>query len=290
MPASVRSIGLASLTAATALVCVATPARAAGNDAEIDFAAPPGYAVRHEAGMVVFAPAAPDRTPCVYGISPPRPSKGALDADAQAALAELVVPGWQRTSDWSHAAKGTAPAGWPYFRVQADFRRQPDVVSAMALALPAGPGRVHLLWGLGSPARCTFDDTAFARLFHSLRPRGWASDGGAGLLGQLHGTWRNTERTGLGQFIFHVDGRYERALSTATRLGLSERTSSGVEAGRYAGRSGALVLAPERGGRETTYRARVFDELSHVRGRWTRMLALLADDPGADEVRYDRID
>jgi hypothetical protein len=34
----------------------------------------------------------------------------------------------------------------------------------------------------------------------------------------------------------------------------------------------------------------VFDEFSHVRGRWTRMLALLADDPGADEVRYDRID
>jgi hypothetical protein len=283
-------VDLASLTIALALQYCALPASAAAPDLELDFIAPPGYTVRAEAGMVALAPLEVDRTPCVYGLSPPRPSKGTLDADAQAALAEVVVPGWQRTGEWSNAAKGTAPAGWPYFRTQADFRGNADVVSAMAMVFPAGPGRVHLVWGLGNPARCTFDDTAFARLFHSLRPHAWRADGGAAFSQQLRGTWRNTERYGLAQFTFNADGRYERAQATSTRLGLNERTSSTVETGRYAVRQGALVLSPERGGRETVYRARVFEEFTYVRGRWTRVLGLIAPDAGAEEVRYDRVD
>lgn len=283
MRARLLRMGLASMAAA----CTVT---APAMDVEIDFAAPPGYAVRNEAAMVVLVPQAIERTPCVYGFVAPRPSKGALDADAQAALAEAVVPGWQRTGEWANAQKGTAAAGWPFFRTQADFRRGGDAVSAMAMALPAGPGRVHVVWGLGNPAHCTFDDTAFAQLFHSLRPRGWRADGGAAWLRQLHGTWRNTERYGLAQFTFGADGRYERALATSTRLGFSERTSSRVERGRYALRDGALALTPESGGHPATYRARVFEEFTYVRGRWTRVLALLTADAGADEVRYDKVD
>jgi len=277
-----------AVIAACILLALATAASAA-DDLEIDFEIPAGYTLRREAGITALAPA-DARAPCVYGIGTPRPSRGALDADAQSALTEVVVPGWQRTSEWSHAAKGTAATGWPYFRVQGDFRHGAEAVSAMAMVFPAGPGRVHLVWGLGNPARCTLDDTAFARLFHSLRPRAWRSDGGAALLRQLQGTWRNTERHGLAQFAFGVDGRYERALATSTRLGPSERTSSVVESGRYALRDGALVLTPERGGRESAYGARVFEEYTYVRGRWTRVLALLAGDAGADEVRYDRVD
>lgn len=281
-----RSFGL--MTIAFVLQCGAPPVSGATPDVEVDFAVPPGYSVRTEANMIALAPVAIDRTPCVYGLVPPRPSKGALDADAQAALAEVVVPGWQRTGEWANAQKGTAAAGWPFFRAQADFRRGGDAVSAMAMAFPAGPGRVHVAWGLGNPARCTLDDTSFAHFFHSLRPRGWRSDGGAALQRQLHGTWRNTERYGLSQFTFGADGRYERGLATSTRLGMSERTSSGVETGRYALRDGALVLTSDRGGRETVYRARVFEEFTYVRGRWTRVLALLAAD--ADEVRHDKVD
>ena len=298
MPNHSLKANLAALAAGVLLPSTdALPAGGAAADLDLDFDVPSGYVAQRESGAVVLLPTHPERTPCAYGISPPRPSKGALDADAQAALVEVVVPGWQKNSDFSNALRGNAAAGWPYFRVQADFRRitsgTHEVVSAMAMVFPAGQNRVHVVWGAGNPARCTLDDTSLARLFHSLRPHGWSSDGGAALLRDLQGTWRNSERYGVSQYTFGPGGRFERGLATATRLGLDEKTSAAVEAGRYELRAGALVLTPDRRDRgPSSYRVRVYDEFTYVRGRWTRAMSLLADSSGSssDEVRYDRVD
>ena len=267
----------------------------AASEVEVEFDVPPGYVARREGGDVALSPMSAERTPCAYGISPPRPSRGALDKDAQAALVEVVLPDWQRKGDWTSSVRGNAAAGWPYFRVQSDFQRNVtasfEYVTAMALVFPAERGRVHVVWGVGNPARCTFDDVSFARLFYSLRPRGWASDGGKALLRDLQGTWRNSERDGISQYTFSADGRYERGLATATRLGLEERTSAGVEGGRHELRSGALILTPDRRDRDSSrYRVRVNDEFLVVRGRWTRAMSLLDESESGNEVRYDRVD
>lgn len=286
---------LDSLTLAPAASSApAAPAADASGEIEVAFDPPPGYVARRDGGNVVLAPAAPERTPCSYGIAAPRRSSGALEADAQAALVEAVLPGWQRHGEWSNAARGNAAAGWPYFRAQSDFSRnvagKRDNVTAMALVFPAERGRVHVVWGIGNPARCSLDDASFARLFHSLRPRGWTADGGQALLRDLQGIWRNSERYGMSQWLFGADGRYQRGLATATRLGLDERSSAAVERGRYELREGALVLMPDMRGREgARYRVRVYEEFLYVKGRWTRAMSLLNEGAG-NEVRYDWVE
>ncbi len=93
----------------------------------------------------------------------------------------------------------------------------------MTMAFPAGPGRVNIVWGVGNPARRTLDDLAFARLFHSLRPRGWNSDEGKALSRDLQGLWRNSQSVGVARHKFMANGRYEFGIGTVTRTGLLNR-------------------------------------------------------------------
>ena len=279
-----------SRSAATASNSASVPA----DEIEVDFDAPPGYVSRRDGRMVVLAPTTVDeKTPCAYGVSPARPSTGALDADARAALLE-ALPGWQLKSDSHNAMRGVAGAGWPYFWFRADVQRlvggSYEYATAMTMAFPAGPGRVNIVWGVGNPARCTLDDLAFARLFHSLRPRGWSSDGGKALSRDLQGTWRNSQSLGIAQYKFMANGRYEFGIGTVTRTGLLERTSSSVSDGRYELRGSELTITPDRRDRGASkYRVRIYDE--YVLGRWTRAMSLLDENAKpALEAQYMRIE
>jgi hypothetical protein len=266
------------------------------SDIEVDFDVPRGYVSRRDGGMVVLTPTTIDeKTPCAYGVSPARPSTGMLDADARAALLE-VLSGWQLKSDSYNAMRGTAGAGWPYFWFRTDVQRlvggSYEYATAMTMTFPAGPGRVNTVWGVGNPARCLLDDLAFARLFHSLRPRGWSSDGGKALSRDLQGTWRNSQLAGpvgIAQYRFLANGRYEFGIGTVTRMGLLERTSSSVSDGRYELRGAELTITPDRRDRGVSkYRVRIYDEF--VLGRWTRAMSLLDEDAKpALEVQYMRI-
>jgi hypothetical protein len=242
----------------------------------------------------VLAPTTVDeKTPCAYGVSPARASKGQLEADARAALLESL-PGWQLKSDSYNAMRGVAGAGWPYFWFRADVQRlfggSYEYATAMTMAFPAGPGRVNIIWGVGNPARCTLDDLAFARLFHSLRPRGWNSDGGKAISRDIQGTWRNSQRVGIAQYKFLANGRYEFGIGTTTRTGLFERTSSSVSDGRYELRGAELTIIPDRRDRSASkYRVRIYDEF--VLGRWTRAMSLLDENANpALEAQYMRIE
>ncbi|HEX5707685.1 MAG TPA: hypothetical protein VFX96_10345, partial [Pyrinomonadaceae bacterium] len=266
----------------------------APGEIEVDFDVPPGYVARREGRMVVLTPTTvDDKTPCAYGVSPARPSSGALDADARAAILE-ALPGWQLKSDAFNAMRGTAGAGWPYYWFRTDAQRlvggSYEYASAMTMAFPAGPGRVNIIWGIGNPARCLSDDLSFARLFHSLRPRGWTSDDGKALSRDLQGTWRNSQRLGLAQYKFLPNGRYEFGIGTVTTTGLLERTSSSVSDGRYELRGGELIINPDRRDRGVSkYRVRIYDEF--VQGRWMRAMSLLDENANpALEVQYMRID
>ena len=192
----------------------------------------------------------------------------------------MVVPGWRRLDGYRYAMRGVAAAGWEYawFRAafQGEIGGQPQAVNAMATVLPAGPGRVHVVWGMGSISRCLLDDVPFEQLFHSLRPAGWTSDEGRALARALVGTWRHTESVGLQQLRFQADGRYERDLGSRASVGVTERTSATATGGRFTLRDGALVLTPEhRPQSPDRYRVRLYDEW--VAGGWKRAIALLDD-------------
>jgi len=160
----------------------------------------------------------------------------------------------------------------------------------MAMAFPAADNKVNILWGYGDLVHCTADDASFARLFHGLRPRNWKSDGGAALLRDLQGLWRNSQDLGIAQYRFDPDGGYEYALSTTTQVGYLERTSTGVRDGSYAMQAdGLLVLTPDRKDRGVKkLRVRVYEALKL--GKWWRMMATV-EDGGTDyrEVEYDRV-
>jgi hypothetical protein len=151
------------------------PPKGAAGGPEIDFDIPPGYVEGREGSSIVLSPVRSDKeTPCTYGISPPRPSKGSLDADAESALLD-GYPGWQRMDDRRRIMKGTSATGWPYVWNTAYIWQGPSAFSqrssGMAMAVPAGPGRVHVVWGRGTPL-CTFDDASFVKLFLGLREVG----------------------------------------------------------------------------------------------------------------------
>lgn len=261
---------------------------------EVDFDVPPGYVSQRDGRMVVLKPITIDRTtPCVYGVSPSRQSSGRLDADAGAAILE-PLPGWQLKSDSYNAIRGTAGAGWSYHWIRTDVRRlvggSYEYLTAMTMAFPASSGRVNIVWGFGSTGPCLLDDLHFARLFHSLRPRGWTSDGGRAFARDLHGTWRNSQNVGMAQYKFLPNGRYEFGIGTVTTMGLFERTSSSVSDGRYELRSAELTISPDVRGRSASrYRVRIYDEF--VLGRWTRAMSLLDENAKpALEVQYMRVE
>jgi len=232
-----------------------------------------------------------EQTPCVYGISPSRASRGNAEMDARDALLE-PLPGWQLKGDRYSGMRGKSADGWQYLWLRTDVQLPGpsyQYLSAMSMAIELDSGRVGIVWGFGNPARCQLDDISFARLFHSLRVRGWASDGGKALGKDLIGTWRNSQSVGMAQYEFLPNGTYKYGIGTITRLGIFETTASSASNGRWELRGSELIITPNvRGRAPMKYRLRIYDEF--VGGLWTRALSLL-DEAGrpALEVQYMRI-
>jgi hypothetical protein len=250
-----------------------------GGAAALEFDVPRGYLERPESTKILLLPEIFDaRTPCLYGIAAPRRAGTSLEADADVALVELVVPGWQRQDERRRAMRGTSATGWPYVWVRGTFRRteggNTESRMGMAMALPAGPDRVHVVFGHGDPGRCHLHDAPFEQLFHSLQPVGWKSDGGKALGRDVLGAWRSTEATGGQHLILSADGRYQRKAGAVLAAGTGGSGEPGVARGRYALRGSELLLMPDsHPERADRYRVRVYDS---ARGTaWKRSMALL---------------
>lgn len=261
---------------------------------DVDFNIPAGYTSERNGQAVVIKPTTLDRnTPCIYGISPSRRSRGSLEADARSAILE-ALPGWQIKSEHYNAMRGTAGDGWPYYWFRTDVQQMAggsmQYLTAMSMAVPHGPDRVSIVWGFGSTGVCSSDDLAFMRLFHSLRPRGWASDGGKAFARELQtGTWRNTEYTGMAQYKFLPGGRYAFGQGTSVTFGNLETRSGTVGDGSYALNGADLTLTPDSRRGIRKFRARIYDEFSG--GMWLRRLALLEEGTASPlEVRYMRVE
>ena len=281
--------------AAAIVALVTAPLGAqAGPAATLAFDVPPGYVQQRQGDVIMLGPATvSDRTPCIYGFFGSRPTSGDLERDAKTALLEAVVPGWRRLDDRHYAMRGVSADGWPYVWYRAAFEGdmggQRQAVNAMAMVLPAAPGRVHVVWGMGNIARCLLDDATFEHLFHSLRPSGWTTDRGKALATALAGSWRFTATSGLQQLTFRSDGTYDRDLGTRARAGVAERTSSTAAEGKYSLRDGLLTLVPShRPGNPDRYRVRAYDEWQGE--RWRRVMVLLDNSTPPLVIMYYRVD
>ena len=287
---TVVTVALLPLASLVAAAMVLQPA-----GGELGFATPAGYVQQRQGDLVILAPANPEAGSCVYGLAGRHAYTGSLEAAAEAALTQLVVPGWQRLDDRHAAMRGTSADGWPYVWYRAAFRGtmngQPTTVNAMALLLPAGPGQAHVVWSMGNVARCLADDATFEAVFHSLRPPAWTSDGGQALRQAMAGTWRFTAGAGgMHQLTFRPDGRYARDLGTTVRVGVMERTSATATDGGFALRDGTLTLtADHRPQAPDRYRVRVYEEW--YQGGWKRSMTLVDIGAAAPTVvQYSRVD
>ncbi len=244
---------------------------------ELDVTAPSGYVTRQAGGSVWLVPATPGdvSTRCNFALAAMRPSKGSLEADAEAALvAETVESGMRRTSDYRIAMRGVAAAGWHYFLSGGNFEAQtaggPVYIAAMAMVIPASANRVSVVVGFGSAAGCNFNDAAFAQLFHSLRPRGAPIPAGNALERDLVGNWQG--RT-LSNHSFDATGRYSR--SSAGQL--YGKLISGEGDGRYTVRGSEITITPRVAGQAPErFRVHIYDKWNN--SRWERTMTVLYDD------------
>lgn len=266
----------------------AAPAAATNSEAiDVDFTPPPGYTSQRDGRAIVLKPVTLDaKTPCIYGISPSRPSSGNLERDARAALLEPLA-GWQVKGEQYNAERGTAGAGWPYYWFRTDVQQMSggtmQYLNAMSMAFSGASGQTNIVWGFGPTQHCTLDDVPFLRLFHSLKPRGFVSDGGKAIKQQLVGTWRNTEAVGMAQYIFTSRGVYEYGQGTSTTFSTLETTTGSVGDGKYSLNGSEITLTGRRAGRHFV---RIYDEYSG--GIWLKTMSLLNDASGL-EVRYMRV-
>lgn len=258
---------------------------------DIEYDMPPQYVAGYDKGSLVFTPREIRATPCVYGLSPSRPSSGNLEADARAAILE-PIPGWQIKGERYEAIRGVGGGGWPYFQFRTDVQQLNNgsyqYLRAMSTAISTGPGRVGIFWGFGDPAHCTLDDAYFARFLLGLKPKGWTSDEGRSLARDLIGTWRNSQSVGIAQYKFLAGGRYEYGLGTVTRMGIFETTASSSSDGSYQVVGSSIYVTP-RGRNPKRYEFRIYDEF--VAGRWTRAFSLLDDNGDKPlDVQYMRVE
>ena len=260
-----------------------------GDAIDIDFSTPPGYTSQRDGRAIVLKPTTLDaKTPCIYGISPSRASSGSLERDARGAILEPLA-GWQVKGEAYNARRGTTATGWPYYWFRTDVQQMSggtmQYLTAMSMAFPGSAGRTNIVWGFGPTQHCTLDDVAFILLFHSLKPRGFVSDGGKAFTSELVGTWRNTEAVGMAQYIFFANGSYEYGQGTSTTFSTRETRTGSVGDGKYSLNGSEMTLTGRRAGK---YIVRVYEEFNG--GIWIKTMSLLnvSSNPPL-EVRYMRV-
>jgi len=274
----------------------AASAASSGNagGVEVDFAVPTGYISERDGRTLIIKPVTvSEKTPCIYAIGPARSSSGNLEADALRSVLE-PLPGWQLKGERYDSFRGIADGGWNYFAVRTDVQMlvggSYQYLSAISMAFPGAAGQVNIVWGFGSLSHCTGEEIPFRRLFHSLRPRGVATDGGKAFAREFAGAWLNSQGVGIARYKFLSNGRYESGQATSTTFGNLETRNSSVTDGTWSLNGSELTIKPDRRDMGVKkYRVLVFDR--NTGGKWFRMMFLLDESANPPlDVRYERIE
>jgi hypothetical protein len=255
---------------------VALRAQSGAASLEVDYTVPSGYVAKPEGGVLWLSPQTIGHvsTPCIYGLAPPRSATGSLEADAEAALIGRLRGECGAPATIASPGGGLQRQAGPIFLSGGHFQGQAAggealYLAVMAIVFPAPANRVNVVFGVGKPSECFFNDVPFAQLFHSLRPRGWSSPAGNALERDLIGAWGGSRLSG---HTFHANGRYS---SSAAGV-LHGNAISGEGDGRYA-LSGSEVTITTRAG-QVPERFRVYISDNWNNSRWERTMTVLYDD------------
>lgn len=259
-----------------------------------DYKIPPGLTAKNDGQSIMLTPPKIEKDNCAYWLSPPRPSQGSLEADARAAFRELPIQG-KIYEEYADIIRGTAPDGWKYFLFGADIRNSLGSATnyAMILAFSGGAGQVNIILGIGDGAsNCYGNDTNFVRLFHSLSPHGWTSDGGKAFSQELTGLWRWTAGGVAGysnnnyylmQYNFLANGRYASGGGNNTTTGILETTTTITSDGSYKMSGNSLTITPDSKRSVSKYQVRLYEVYSG--GKWQRRMSFFNEELKA-EVEY----
>jgi|GEM_PF-2173740 len=288
-------------------IAPAQPAAPAASALGFDYEVPPGYKKTSEGGLVWLLPksAAVRDAACGYALVPPTTSSGNLEKDVEAAMRQ-VPAGWNPPDPkyFSNQQKGIGPEGWPYWYKVGSITTiatgaQANAGIVMALGFPAPNNQVNIVYGIGG-TECIISELAFERLFQSIKPKGWISDGGKAFTAALQAAYRyvmHSPQFMLLEYAFYPSGRYRSGSGMIAQINWYELTYAGVGDGAWKLDRARVTLTPDAKNRQPeSFHVRVVTEwiAMHWRdavvitkdddktGRWSRTYYKVLDQAPAD--------
>ncbi|HUJ59546.1 MAG TPA: hypothetical protein VLX92_13665 [Kofleriaceae bacterium] len=259
---------LATIAVAGAAAAPARPPAAAGLD-DIELDAPPGYTAQRTAdGIVLTEPTGR----CTLDILGTRASGASLEADADAAFAELFG-GWNHKNDdgpYQRMSRGVSADGWEFLKVESYLWQHanggPDPFAKTELfgfVMVARLDGVSVVIGgsrkdssavktLGGLAQCLDDylTTDWTTFFRGLHFKAWKPR--HELASHLVGTWHTTAMNVAIRLAFAANGHYRAAYGSDSARQVDpatvEVTTRGYFGeGTYKLDGDTLTLVPDHG-------------------------------------------
>ena len=274
----------------------ATPA-APSSALAFDYQVPPGYTKKLENNVHWLIPDKPARDgACMYGLYPPLASSGNLEKDVESAM-QTVPQGWQApgTKSFVMQQKGIGPTGWPYWYKSGSTRtiasgKDAGAGLVMAFGFWAPNKQVSFVYGFGGPD-CVSHEVAFERLFHSIKVKGWTSDGGKAFKTALQAGWRFTVQSPqmMRDYAFYPSGRYRSGSGVTAQINWYEYTYAGVGDGAWALDGAMVTLTPDAKPQEKqSVHVRVVSE--YIAAHWRDAIVVLETGAaGTHDTTYYKI-
>ena len=252
-------------------VTPARPAAPATSALGFDYEVPPKYKKVSEGGLVWLLPqGTPVRdAACGYALLPPTASSGNLEKDVEAAMRQ-VPAGWNPPdlTSFTTQQRGIGPEGWPYWYKVGSITTvagsaQASAGLVMALGFPAPNNQVNIVYGIGG-MQCIISELAFERLFQSIKPKGWVSDGGKAFTAALQAAYRSVMHSPqfmLLEYAFYPSGRYRAGSGMIAQINSYELTYAGVGDGAWKLDRDRVTLTPDAANRKAeSFHVRIVTE------------------------------
>lgn len=274
------SLGKPAVTTPTGPATPATPVAAAPAGLGVDYVAPPGFGkTKSENGITsLLYDERPVRDDCLLALYPPLPSSGDLEKDVDSAI-QTVPAGWEapRTS-FVTQQKGIGPTGWSYVYKTSLVSTVKGTNGGTATVLVVGlwaPNRhVNFVYGFGG-RDCPLE-AGFERLFHTIVPKGWTSDGGKAFKAALEKKgWRavtSSPQMTMRDYAFQPSGRYRQAVRLKG-IKPQDQNSETFAEGTWKLAGSTVLLSPDGNGTKETLRVRVVSD--YTLAQWRDAIVVL---------------
>jgi hypothetical protein len=255
-----------------------------GSLSDYVFDLPSGWTKEVSSGEIVLR--APDKV-SLLSILPMQNSSGDLENDMNTIFWQ-VFEGW-KPDPWNPdnhiSVKGTAPAGWNYFKdemgiVKEDGDKKYQIYGFVFLARLNG--QLAVIAG-SYPSKTNLLDDHFAPdwliFFHSLEFKNYKPTTASPLSKDILGKWISGSGSSLITYTFSSNNRYAYGSAFSTSRDYStyqvlETTTSFTGDGKYNLKGNELTTVNDKTGKSETSKLRVFYEKQY--GDWLKRLGMLS--------------